>query len=101
MVDFRTSNDFILRFLAEFDKESCVASHTDEQVAVIVRVFLGIDQGFAIDAVDLGMVNTKYAHGLYHVHSMSHTVFTLDEIRFELHIELRALGKTRMRQVAD
>jgi hypothetical protein len=55
--DLSSADNLILNFFAQFDKESCISSHSDQKVLILFRIFLSIDQGQSIYNVELGVVN--------------------------------------------
>ena len=52
-IQFRTVDDFVLDFLAEFYEKGGVSCNADDEVAILSGMLLGGPECFVIDAVEL------------------------------------------------
>ena len=61
MSQHRTTDDLILYILTQLYEECAVSCYADDQVAVLLRVLLSLDQGLVVEVVELHLAVSEHA----------------------------------------
>ena len=72
-------NDFVLKLFGHVVEVVGIASHTYEQVFVVIGLLLGIEQGLCINDVELDMVSTHAEIGADEGHEFHEIFIALQE----------------------
>ena len=64
---FVSRNDLILRLLTKLDKKRSVSRHLDHQVALLIRPFLSIEQGFCTNDIHSQMATSQMEIRFYNL----------------------------------
>ena len=68
-----TGDEVVLQILGQFREVSAVARDADDEAAVLFRILLGIDQGLAVDHVELHMPQPQVHEGANEAHQLAGT----------------------------
>lgn len=68
-----TGDEVVLQILGQFREVGAVARDADDEAAVLFRILLGIDQGLAVDHVELHMPQPQVHEGADEAHQLAGT----------------------------
>ena len=89
LIVFCAGNDFVLQLFRHIIEIVRITRHAHQQVTVIVRMLLGIQQRLCIHDVELYVVTAELEVSAYETGTFLHILITPKQLRCEAHIEQR------------
>lgn len=83
-------DDFVLQLLSHVVKVVAVASNTNEQVAVVLRMLLGIEERLGVNDVELDVMTAELEVGADERGELFQVFVATQQVRHEAHVEQRA-----------